>query len=66
MPFEFKHEAQASESFFFERTHSLALRARITDLFAYVVSITAETEKRNTKTRKRGFDQLINRKFSCY
>ncbi len=55
MPFEYKHEAPASESFFSECTHSPALRACITDLFAYVVSIAKETEKRNTETGESGW-----------
>ena len=50
MPFEYKLEAQARELVFSESTHSLALRACITDLFAYVLSIPKETETRNTKT----------------
>jgi hypothetical protein len=54
MPFEYKHEARASESFFFEFTHSLALRACITDLFAYIDSMPKETEKRDAKTRASG------------
>jgi hypothetical protein len=54
MTFEYEHEAGASESVFFESTHSLPLRACITVLFTYVVSIPKETEKRDTKTLKPG------------
>ncbi len=53
MPFEYKHEVQASASCFSESTHSLALRACITDPFAYVISIPEETETRNIKKRMR-------------
>ena len=40
--------------FFSECTHSLALRTCMTDLFAYVITIPKETEKRDAKRRKRG------------
>jgi hypothetical protein len=42
IPCDYKHEEKASESVYFENTHSLALRACITDLFAYVISIPKE------------------------
>ena len=55
MPYEYKHEALASESFYFECTHSLALRACITHLFTYVVSIPKEKETRNSNTCASGY-----------
>jgi hypothetical protein len=53
MPFEYKHEAQASESVYFENTHSLALHACITDLFTYVVSIPEEKKRATRKLARR-------------
>ena len=48
-PFEYKHEAQASESVFPECTHSLALRACIKNIFTYVVSIPKERKRATSK-----------------
>ena len=54
MPFEYKHEAQANASINIESTHSLALRACITDLFTYIVSIPKEKATLDAKNRASG------------